>query len=170
MLLYLFALQNANEKNPTIEIRPGGVSYIPSNNGGAQEEETDPYRLLIMNYHESGLLIKDEATEKDNKNYTEFISKRLDEDTTIDPKALANVKNSFEPNILNVADAPAFKELQKDIINKVKENLNAIFSGTIDAVPTVYYQSYVKPDGKNGTKFNNTCEYCRFKEICQNAG
>lgn len=170
MLLYLFALQNANEKNPTIEIRPGGVSYIPSNNGGAQEEETDPYRLLIMNYHESGLLIKDEATEKDNKNYTEFISKRLDEDTTIDPKALANVKNSFEPNILNVADAPAFKELQKDIIDKVKENLNAIFSGTIDAVPTVYYQSYVKPDGKNGTKFNNTCEYCRFKEICQNAG
>ena len=123
-----------------------------------------------MNYHESGLLIKDEATEKDNKNYTEFISRRLDEDTTIDPKALANVKNSFEPNILNVADAPAFKELQKDIIDKVKENLNAIFSGTIDAVPTVYYQSYVKPDGKNGTKFNNTCEYCRFKEICQNAG
>lgn len=170
MLLYLFALQSSNENNSDIELRPGGVSYIPSNNGGALEEEAAPYRLLAMNYHESGLFIKDKTTEKDLKNYTDFIYEKFDSDKTVSPKELANIKSSFEPKQLNVADADQFNELRNDIISKVKENLNAIFGGTVDALPTLYYETYTKPDGKSGSKYKNACEYCRFKEICQNAG
>lgn len=170
MLLYLFALQSANENNPTLELRPGGVSYIPSNNNGAAETETNPFRLLAMNYHESGLFIKDDVTESDLKSYNDFIFKKFDEDGTIAPDELAGIKSSFEPKELNQADAKLFNELRADIIGKVTENLDAIFGGTIDALPTVYYETTIKPNGKSGSKFKNVCKYCRFKEICQNAG
>lgn len=170
MLLYLFALQSANENNPTLELRPGGVSYIPSNNNGATETETDPFRLLAMNYHESGLFIKDDVTENDLKNYNEFIFKKFDEDSTIETGDLETIKKSFEPKELNQAEAKRFNELRADVIKKVTENLDAIFGGTIDALPTLYYEKTIKPNGKNGSKLKDVCEYCRFKEICQNAG
>lgn len=170
MLLYLFALQSANENNPTLELRPGGVSYIPSYNNGASETETDPFRLLAMNYHESGLFIKDDVTESDLKSYNDFIFKKFDEDSTIKPEELETIKRSFEPKELNQADAERFSELRADVIKKVTENLDALFGGTIDALPTVYYEATIKPNGKNGSKLKDVCEYCRFKDICRNAG
>ena len=55
-------------------------------------------------------------------------------------------------------------------MQKISDNLNAIFSGTIDAIPTTYYETSIKPNGGEKTKYKNPCEYCRFKEICQNTG
>lgn len=170
MLLYLFALQNANDNNPTLELHPGGVSYIPSKNYGALEKEANPFRLLAMNYHESGLFIKDDVTESDLKSYNDFIFKKFDEDGKIESDELASIKSSFEPNELNQADAKLFKELRDDIIRKVTENLEEIFSGTINALPTIYSEKTLKPDNKQDSTKKDVCEYCRFKEICQNAG
>lgn len=170
MLLYLFALQSANENNPTLELRPGGVSYIPSKNNGASETETEPFRLLAMNYHENGLFIKDDVTESDLKNYNDFIFRKFDEDSSITPEELADIKSSFEPKEFNQADAKLFNKLRDDIIGKVTENLDALFGGTIDALPTVYSEKTIKPDNKKDSKVKDVCEFCRFKEICRNGG
>lgn len=170
MLLYLFALQSANDNNPTLELHPGGVSYIPSKNYGALEKEANPFRLLAMNYHESGLFIKDDVTESDLKSYNDFIFKKFDEDGKIESDELASIKSSFEPNELNQADAKLFKELRDDIIRTVTENLEEIFSGAINALPTIYSEKTLKPDNKQDSTKKDVCEYCRFKEICQNAG
>ncbi len=170
MLLYLFALQSANEHNPSITIRPGGVSYIPSNNNGASEEQLSPYRLLAMNYHESGLFIKDEITENDLNSYIDHIFNYFDSDSSINPNDVEKIKSTFEPKKQNVAESKYFKDLRTDIMQKISDNLNAIFSGTIDAIPTTYYETSIKPNGGEKTKYKNPCEYCRFKEICQNTG
>lgn len=170
MLLYLFALQSANADNPTLELRPGGVNYIPSNNNGASEETLSPYRLLAMNYHESGLFIKDDVTAKDLSDYQDVIFKKFESDSSIDPKDLEKIKSSFEPKEQNLAEAKFFDDLRRDVMQKITENLNAIFDGTVDALPTTYYESVIKPDGGEKSKFRDPCEYCRFKEICQNAG
>lgn len=170
MLLYLFALQSANADNPTLELRPGGVNYIPSNNYGASEEQLSPYRLLAMNYHESGLFIKDEVTEKDLSRYHEVIFKKFESDSSIEPKDLEKIKSSFEPKEQNLAEAALFDELRNDVMRKITDNLEQIFGGTVDALPTAYYESVIKPDGGEKSKLKDPCEYCRFKDICRNAG
>lgn len=170
MLLYLFALQSANENNPTLELRPGGVSYIPSRNKGAADERLSPYRLLAMNYHESGLFIKDEITEKDLNNYKETVFKKFDGDGSIDEKELNKIKSSFEPSEQNLAEAKFFDKLREDVLKKVSENLDAVFGGTIDALPINYYEFSTLPNGGEKSKFKNPCDYCRFGDICQNAG
>ena len=170
MLLYLFALQSANADNPTLELHPGGVNYIPSNNNGASEETLSPYRLLAMNYHESGLFIKDDVTAKDLSNYQEVIFKKFESDSSIDPKDLEKIKSSFEPKEQNLAEAKYFDDLRRDVMRKITENLDAVFGGTVDALPTTYYETVIKPDGGEKSKFRDPCEYCRFKDICRNAG
>lgn len=170
MLLYLFALQSANENNPTLELRPGGVSYIPSNNNGATDEELSAYRLLAMNYHESGLFIKDDVTEKDLENYLEFVKTKLESETPEKTDELEKIKGSFEPDEINEIDAKQFNELRNDVMQKIRDNLDALFSGTVNALPTLYSESVIQPDGSAKNKKHDPCEYCRFKEICQNAG
>ncbi len=170
MLLYLFALQSANKDNKSIELRPGGVSYIPSNNNGAFDKELPPYRLLAMNYHESGLLVKDDVTEDDYNKYKDSVFQKVDADSTLEEKDRQKIKNSFEPNENNLANADKFDELRREVIGKITENLDAIFSGTIDALPTSYYQSVINTDGSASQKLTDPCKYCRFSDICQNAG
>lgn len=170
MLLYLFALQSANDSNPTLSLRPGGVSYVPSNNPGASEEEIAPYRLLAMNYHESGLFIKDDVTESDLENYKKHIFSKLEGDASLDEKAIEKIKATFEPKEKNLAEAKRFNELRKDVIKKITENLGAIFGGSVDALPTSYFETIITPDGGEKSKEKDPCEYCRFGDICRNAG
>lgn len=170
MLLYLFALQSSNEDNSTLELHPGGVNYIPSNNNGASDEPLSPYRLLAMNYHESGLFIKDDVTEEDLEGYQKVIFNKFENDSTIAPEDLEKIKKSFTPKYTNTAEAKFFEQLREDVMKKISENLSAIFSGKIDALPTTYYEYVIKPDGGEKTKYNDPCEKCRFSDICQNAG
>lgn len=170
MMMYLFALQSANKDNPTLELRPGGVNYVPSNNNGAFEETLSPYRLLAMNYHESGLFIKDDVTEEDLNRYKEVVFKKFENDGSIEPKDLEKIKSSFEPKEQNLAEFEFFDDLRRDIMEKITENLNALFGGTIDAYPTQYYETSIAADGGKKSKLKDPCEYCRFKDICGNAG
>lgn len=170
MLLYLFALQSANENNPSLELRAGGVDYIPSKNRGALDEAASPYRLLAMSYHESGLFIKDEVTENDFESYKKTVFDRLDRDGFLEPKELETIKKSFEPNTQNTAESAYFSALRENVLKKVTENLDAVFGGRIDALPVNYCELEIQTDGKPASKAKKTCDYCIFKEICGNAG
>ncbi len=170
MLLYLFALQSANENNPSMELRAGGVDYVPSKNKGALDEDASPYRILAMNYHESGLFIKDEATTSDLEGYKKLVFDKLDRDGFLEPKELEEIKKSFEPTAQNTAESEYFNDLRENVLKKVKENLGAVFGGKIDALPIYYRELEIQADGKSKPKAKRTCEYCIFKEICSNAG
>lgn len=170
MLLYLFALQSANENNPSLELRAGGVDYIPSKNRGALDEAASPYRILAMNYHESGLFIKDEMTQSDLESYKKLVFDKLDKDGFLEPKELETLKSSFEPNPQNTAESAYFDDLRENVLKKVRENLGAVFGGKIDALPLNYYELEIQTDGKPRSKAHKTCDYCIFKEICGNAG
>lgn len=170
MLLYLFALQSANKNNPSLELRAGGVDYIPSKNRGALDEAASPYRLLAMNYHESGLFIKDEMTQSDLESYKKLVFDKLDSDGFLEPKELETIKKSFEPNLRNTAESAYFDSLRENVLKKVTENLSAVFGGRIDALPVNYYELEIQTDGRSKPKSTNTCDYCIFKEICGNAG
>ena len=174
MLLYLFALQNANKDNPTLELRPGGVNYIPSLNVGASDKQVSPYQLLAMSYHESGLFIADEVTQKDLDAYLDLVSQKLESDTSLDPKKREKIVRSFAPNEKNnLAEAGLFNDLRENVMKKIKENLNDIFEGSIHAIPVSYYETIIDTDGaakKSTSKPKCACDYCRFKDICQNAG
>lgn len=169
-LLYLFALRSANENNPSMELRAGGVNYIPSKNKGALDEASSPYRLLAMNYHESGLFIKDEETESDLESYKKLVFDKLDSDGFLEPKELAELKSSFEPGVQNTAESGYFDRLRENVLKKVTENLGAVFGGNINALPLNYCEFEIQPDGKKKSKPQKICEYCAFKEICGNAG
>lgn len=160
MLLYLFALQNANEDNPTLTLRPGGVNYIPSKNGGAKEDDFAPYFLLAAEYQNSGLFISDETTDKDLEGYKKAVLAKLENDNITPQSKLSSFKKKLDPSGTNIAEAKYFNNLRDDVLGKVAENFDAIFSGVIDALPV----SYPTKDT------NDPCRYCRFGDICQNAG
>jgi len=170
MLLYLFALCDANKDNPTIELCPGGVSYAPSRNTGAVEDEMSPYRMLAMNYHPNELLIKDEITSGDLRKYVDTIMEKITSEGELDEKTAEKIRQTFEPTVLNQADAASFEQLRGDLIDTVRGYLSALFDGNVSALPLICTETHRKVDGGTESKVKNPCEYCGFKNICGNAG
>lgn len=170
MLLYLFALCDANKDNPTLTLRPGGVSYAPSKNTGAVEEQLSPYRMLAMNYHPNELLINDEVTRKDLDGYLEFVLDKISSEGGLDEKTAEMIKKTFTPNALNQADAESFDKLRGDVLAAVGKELSALFDGDVSALPLVCTETHRGVNGKTESKRKDPCEYCRFGDICGNAG
>lgn len=191
MLLYLIALLDANKSNPTVNLCAGGLSYIPSNSSGAQTDENSAFKLLAMNHHGSSLLVKDANTEKDLEDYTEFVLNRIAEsdgksellsaapeeltDTQLkeveEYKAyLDKLRDAFRTDKFNCVDADKFEELRDNLTEMVRRKLEKLFDGSVDALPMRYKQTGVDIDGKSQSETKNPCKYCRFGEICKNAG
>ncbi len=170
MLLYLFALCDANKDNPTLTLCPGGVSYAPSKNTGAVEEELSPYRMLAMNYHPNELLISDDVTRRDIDGYLEFVLEKISSEGGLDEKTAEAIKKTFTPNALNMADAESFDKLRGDVLAAVGKELNALFDGDVSALPLVCTETRRDVNGKGENKRKDPCEYCRFGDICGNAG
>ncbi|MCM1164919.1 MAG: PD-(D/E)XK nuclease family protein [Lachnospiraceae bacterium] len=170
MLLYLFALCDANKDNPTLTLCPGGVSYAPSKNTGAVEETLSPYRMLAMNYHPNELLISDEVTRSDLEGYLKFVLEKISSEGELDEKTVELIKKTFTPNALNQADAESFDRLRGDVLDAVREELSALFGGDVSALPLVCTETHRDVNGKTENKRKDPCEYCRFGDICGNAG
>lgn len=170
MLLYLFALCDANKDNPTVTLCPGGVSYAPSKNTGAVEEELSPYRMLAMNYHPNELLINDDVTRGDFDGYLEFVLDKVSSEGALDEKTANIIKKTFAPNALNQADAECFEKLRGDILDAVGKEFAALFGGDVSAMPLVCTETHRDVNGHSESKVKNPCEYCRFNDICGNAG
>lgn len=170
MLLYLFALCDANKNNPTLELCPGGVSYAPSKNTGAVENEISPYRMLALNYHPNELLINDEVTRGDLNRYTDFVLEKIRSEEEIDEKTENKIRQMFTPNVLNQADADSFERLRGDLLDKIKSKISGLFGGDVSALPLVCTENHIGADGGSKKKIKDPCEYCSFSNICGNAG
>lgn len=170
MLLYLFALCDANKDNPSVTLCPGGVSYAPSKNTGAVDDELSPYRMLAMNYHPNELLINDEVTRNDFNGYLEFVLDKVSSEGALDEKTADMIKKTFTPNALNQADAECFEKLRGDILDAVGKEFAALFGGDVSAMPLVCTETHRDVNGHSESKVKNPCEYCRFNDICGNAG
>ncbi|MDE7361208.1 MAG: PD-(D/E)XK nuclease family protein, partial [Oscillospiraceae bacterium] len=170
MLLYLFALCDANKDNPTLKLCPGGVSYAPSRNTGAVDEELSPYRMLAMNYHPNELLISDETTRIDLDGYLNFVLEKISSEGELDEKTAEKIKKAFLPNALNQADAECFDKLRGDLLAAVGGELSKLFDGDVSALPLVCTEAHCDVNGKTTKKTKNPCEYCRFADVCGNAG
>lgn len=170
MLLYLFALCDANKNNPTIKLCPGGVSYAPSRSTGAVEDAIPPYRMLAMNYHPNELLIKDEVTSGDLRRYIDTVMDRIASEGGLDEKTAEKIRGAFEPTVLNQADAESFERLRGDLLDTVKGYLSALFDGNVSALPLVCTETHRKVNGSSENTVKDPCEYCTLKNICGNAG
>lgn len=190
MLLYLFALIEANRDNPT-KIRAGGVCYVPSKSSGATDIEMSPYTLLAMNHRENGLLIHSKPTDEDMEGFVDFTIKKITEEdgkTTLMntkyedlsaeqqteyteyKKHLDSIRKSLESAPEAEISDEKFEQLREDIIGVIRGNFSEIFGGDISAVPTVYSESQQDINGKKVSKEKNPCKYCIYKSVCKNRG
>ena len=182
MLLYLFALYKANLNNPNFKLLPGGVCYLPSKNDGAADELLGAYRLLAMNYHQSGLIIADEVTRNDYNAYFEYIKNRIAQsepnfDTMSEEEKAAYI-GSLENGILksydientSCTDAADFDSLCGEVTSGIKTKLDTLYNGGVSAIPQVYYEKRFDINGKKKKSAypSDPCAFCKFSGICGN--
>lgn len=167
MLLYLFALIEANRDNPT-KIRAGGVCYVPSKSSGAVDSEMSPYTLLALNHREDGLIVHSKPVDDDWEAFKEFTLNKIKQESGED--APESVMKALEYAPESEIDEEKFEQLREDIIGVIRENFSEIFGGDISAVPTVYSESKQGLNGKKESKEKNPCSYCIYKSVCKNRG
>lgn len=184
MLLYLIALYQANKKNPNVRLLPGGVSYLPSRNAGAADMPFGAYRLLAMNYHESGLLIADKTTSDDHDAYVEHVKQRIMQSDPDYPSMseegkqkyaddLSNgILKSYEPDSGNRIELGKFDSLCENITNRIKTKFNTLYGGGVSAIPQTYYEKRFDINGKikKAEYPSDPCKFCKFSEVCRNRG
>lgn len=167
MLLYLFALIEANRDNPT-KTHAGGVCYVPSKNSGATDNEISPYTLLAQNHRENGLIIHSKSVDEDWDAFKEFAAQKIkDENGGEIPKSIEKL---FEHSPESEINADKFEQLREDITDMVRGKFSEIFGGDVSAVPAVYSESSQDINGKTASKEKNPCDYCIYKSVCKNRG
>lgn len=141
MLLYLIAVCSANP-----ELHPGGVSYLPARVTEPADKLSAPFALLAQDHVQSGMYVRTDATDAEMTKYATVMSARSGaKPAKFIPK---------EENNLSEGD---FKVLTEDCIHQTEYVLSKLYSGSVDAVPTVYRE-------KNQER--SACAYCRFGAIC----
>lgn len=174
MLLYLFALCDANKTNSTA-VLPGGISYIPSAASGAVEDKISAFRLLAMNHHQNGLYIRDENTDAEAQKYADFIVNKITSDeqninNLLDEKTKNSILKSILPSGENAPNPKEFEELREACLTLLRDNLDEIFEGNVTALPLKYSEKNIDIDGNMSRKCKTSCDYCRFSIICGNNG
>ena len=172
MLLYLFAICDANAGNP-LKVNPGGIGYLPSANSSAANDKMSAIRLLTMNHHQSGLYIKNTVTDKETKDYFDALFQKINDDeaannNTLDEKAQKILFDMFLPSPENSPSDADFEKLREECVNLLKTNFGELFSGKIDAYPIKHSEPKISLDGDKSSSSKIPCKYCRFKLICGN--
>lgn len=183
MLLYLFALCDANShkksddddaKNDALEVLPGGISYLPSNNSGAVKDKMSAFRILALNHNQSGLYVSDENTSNETKKYYEYIAQKIFEEeeknnNPLDDKAKETILKALALNPENTPQPAEFQKLRDNCEALLKNNFKELFSGNIDALPLKYQEKKINLDGSLSKPNDKIpCKYCRFRLICGN--
>lgn len=182
MLLYLSALLDANPDSLTA----GGISYIPSNSSGAQNIGISPFRLLALNHRPSGLIIIDDATKREYEEYSKSVIDKIIEDDQMTglfqkeeseltddeleyKNGIDDIRELLLPNSQNSLSTEEFESFLNDVRSAVANGYSELLEGDVSALPLEYTEKIVK---LNKTENDNklSCEYCRFGDICKNAG
>ncbi|MDE7230446.1 MAG: PD-(D/E)XK nuclease family protein, partial [Oscillospiraceae bacterium] len=190
MLLYLSALLDANRDNPTANLTAGGISYVPSAVSGALNDAINPFRLLAMNHRPSGLLILDDVTQSEYAQYSDTVINKIIEDDgktellNADETALTEaqlrerteyqngldkIKELFRPNEQNSLSADEFGSFLNEVKSAVGAGYSALLDGNVSALPLEYTEKIVKLNKTENDK-RLPCKFCRFADICKNAG
>lgn len=141
MLLYLIAVCQANP-----ELHAGGVSYLPSRVTEPAAKKSAPFALLAQDHAQSGMYIRTAASEREMSKYAQTFSE------------LSGAKpEKFVPNAENTLTEEEFSRLAEDCKRQTAEALDRLYSGDMDAVPTVYKEKSLE---------KRACSYCRFANIC----
>ncbi len=150
MLIYLIALCDANP-----QISPGGVSYLTARMTDASSTPAGLLALLTKGHYPSGMCVKDDETKAEMERFAErYASLILNSGDEISKKKL-NPREDAQPT-------PAqFRKLRDEILSQTENVLRRLYSGDIQAVPTIYTE-----EGKAGQQ--KSCLYCRYKGVCGN--
>lgn len=188
MLLYLSALLDANRGNTSANLTAGGISYIPSHSSGAQNINVSPFRLLTMSHRPSGLIILDEATKKEYEDHCGAVINKIIENDNMTGllnsntltseqqlerteylKGIDQIKKLLTPGAQNSLNADEFDTFLGEVKSTVANGYSALLNGDVCALPLEYTENIVK---LTTAKLNKklSCEYCRFADICKNAG
>lgn len=162
MLLYLFALYEANMNNPD-KVNAGGVSYNPAKIAGALKEKLTAFELLAKNYKQSGMLVSDEATLEETTHYAAAILEKIKNEIAADtdPQREKEItKEDFMPSKENTIPQEGFKLLHDDCIEMLSSTLSELNLGSVSAVPIKYKDNGIR----------KACSNCRFASICGNVG
>lgn len=150
MLVYLIALCDANPG-----VYPGGVSYLTAKMTDASPTESGLLALLANGHLPSDMCVADEDTREEMEQFAERYAKAVT--SAIDSVSAKKLlpKEDAQPT-------PAqFEKLRSEILAQTESVLRRLYSGDIQAVPTIYTE-----EGKNGQQ--KSCMYCRYKAVCGN--
>lgn len=150
MLLYLFALCDANP-----QLYPGGVSYLTAKMTDASSTPGGLLSLLTKGHYPSGMCVLDDNTRAEMEQFAERYAKAVLQPGDEISKKRLNPKEDARPT-------PAqYKKLRDEILKQTEDVLRRLYSGDVQAVPTIYTE-----EGKAGRQ--KSCTYCRYKAVCGN--
>lgn len=175
MLLYLFALSDANSNGKT-PVLPGGISYLPVKPNGLNDKRASAIAYLAGQHKQNGMLIADDKTYDEAREYADKVAESVlkeharaveqaQERGDVPPQLpdwLA--KNAgkedffkvFMPEENSTLSPKGFEEFREDCLGTIRCNLQELFSGNVTAKPVVYKE--------NGEV--SPCDYCSFGSIC----
>lgn len=162
MLLYLFALYDANANNSD-KVNAGGVSYTPAKIKGAIQKRLTAFELLATSYKQSGMLVSDDATLEESTHYATAILERINTEIAAEgsqTQSEAVKEDDFLPDKDNTIPQEGFVNLRDDCVAMLSDTLSKLHLGSISAIPVKY-----KDD-----KERKPCDNCRFASICGNVG
>lgn len=179
MLLYLFALSEANAQGDSMII-PGGISYLPVKPDGSLGKRTSAYAFLANQHKQKGMIVATDEIYGEAKQFADGLANAVMEDYeralkiaeakgTEPPQLPDWIKKKvgkddffklFMPEENNTLSAQGFDNFRSDCLDSISRNLNNLFAGSVSAIPTNYKESgMVSP-----------CGYCHFASVCGNRG
>lgn len=150
MLVYLIALCDANPN-----VYPGGVSYLTAKTTEAVSKESGLLTLLANGHLPSDMCVLDDDTRSEMEQFAERYARAV---TTYSGSVS---ERKLLPKDDAMPDPAQFEKLRKEILSQTEKVLKSLYSGNIQAIPTIYTE-----EGKTGQQ--KSCMYCRYKAVCGN--
>lgn len=166
MPLYLFALCDANKDTG---IFPGGVVYTPAKISGAMPSRLSAFNLLSQSYKQSGMYVLDPSTSEEMQHYADYITEIISGGIGDNPDEKPPTPEDILPEPDNRITVEEFESFRSECLGTIRKRLELLYEGDIEPVP-LSYKEKENIEGKSVSRSKCACDYCRFSDICGNAG